>query len=255
MKIKSSVKKILHLPTILYFVGFLITLIEIFLKTIGKSFCQTQGCKVVESYVKGSEYLLLFLGVILFGFLFFSSLKDRAFYIKIESYLLSIALAVEGYLLGFQSFIVKEFCPLCLTVFGIIFLASVFRFFKGKRELAFGFLSFASVLFITYFVSYSNTKLPNSHYVLIYSKECPYCKEVIQFCQENSIPVQAVEASEIKGVLKELSIESVPVLYCDEGSEKKFIIGSSNIKQYLVAKKTQKPEEVVCPLEVSTKCD
>lgn len=261
MSIKSRVlsiylRKKVKLPTLLYLTGFIITVIELFLRYEGQTLCPTQGCRVVESYVSAGQNFLLYAGIIFFGVLFFVSLKDKSFYEKLETYLLSIALAIEGYLLGFQSFVVKEFCIFCLTVLGILILASIFRFLKGKKELTYGFLSFIFVLFITSIVNNSVTEFSQSPYVLIYSKNCPHCKEVIQFCQENSISIEAVEVSEIKGFLKELKINVVPVLYCDEGTEKKFIIGSDNIKQYLFAKKaSQTNQQQACPLDAPTKCN
>lgn len=231
------------LSILLYLTGLLLVLVEILLHFYGKSICATQGCRIVESFVKGGDLVLLVIGLVLFGALTFISLysfssKTKVLIEHIHSGILIVALSVEGYLLGFQLFIIKELCVFCLTVFGILFIGSVLRLFQKHMEMAYAFISFVSVFLTIYFVN-PEINMLSSQYVLIYSKGCPHCEEVIQFCKTHSISVQAIEAKKIAGTLKSLKIEQVPVLFCDENIEKKLIIGQDNIKEYLLSKATQ----------------
>lgn len=253
MPFELNEKKATFFQIVLYCAGLIITLSEFFLKFSGKSLCKTEGCRIVESFVKGGDIVLLISGLILFGLLLFLAITKK---IPIfHSVILITALSIEGYLLGFQSFIVKEFCLFCLVIFGILFISAMIRLFQGRKEIAFAFISFTSVFFIIYLVNPKINEFPSSQYVLIYSKDCPHCKEVIQYCKQMSIDVHALEEKEISGTLKSLKINSVPVLFCNEGKEKKFIIGVDNIKEYLLAKATPKQESgEVCPIFTPSEC-
>ncbi len=248
-----SIFKISYISSFLYLFGLLFSLTELILHFYNKSLCKTEGCRIVESFVRGGDIVLLLIGILLFGVLFFLSIKQK--FPNIHSVLLIIALATEGYLIGFQSFIIKEFCVFCLIIFAILFISAILRLFQGRRELAFAFLSFISIFFITYLVNPQINEIPSAQYVLLYSKDCPHCKEVIQFCTQMQIPVHAIEVKEVSGVLKSLKINSVPVLYCSQGNEKKFIIGADSIKQYLFANAVKiQQTEGVCPIFSPTEC-
>lgn len=237
----------------LYLTGLIITIAEVILHFSDKSLCPTQGCRIVESFVKGGEIILLLVGVVIFLILLLLSVIKK--YELIHSMILISALSVEGYLLGFQLFFLREFCLFCIVVFGILSIASFLRLIQGKREIALGFLCFVSVFFISYLVSPQIKDFPTSKYVLVYSKDCPKCKEILQYCKEMSIPVDLLEASEVINTLKALKISSVPILFCNETNEKRFIIGAEKIKEYLVAKALPKEESIgVCPIFTPSDC-
>lgn len=252
--------KILNFYPVFYVAGFIIVLTEFILHIHGKSICTTQGCRIVESFVKGGDLILLISGLALFITLIFVSLykfpsKIQPLIEYFHSGILILALSVEGYLLGFQSFVVREFCIFCITVFGIILLSCLFRLIRKRFEIIYAFSCFISIFLITYFVNPEIGQIPSSQYVLIYSKECQHCEEVIQFCKTHSISVQAIEAKEITGALRTLKIQHVPVLFCDEGATKKFIIGQDNIKEYLLSNISQKDiQEGFCPIFEKEKC-
>ncbi len=253
MATKSSLKGLLTAESFLYLLGLLLTTSELLAKIFGNSLCTSEGCRIVETFVRGGEIILVVGGVLLFGVLLFLSISGR--FSLIHSTILIAALAVEGYLLGFQSFIIREFCVFCLAVFSIIFIATFLRFLKGKRELSFAFLSLISVFFITYLVNPGFSAFPESRYVLLYSKDCPHCKEVIQYCKELSIPVETIEAKNVAGTLRAMGINSVPVLLCNEDTEKKFILGVDSIKEYLFAKAgSVKETKGVCPIFTPSEC-
>ncbi len=251
-----KIKKLFNPPAIFYLSGFFVTFLETVYHLSGKSLCRTEGCKIVESFVKGGEIILLVSGIFLFGILFFLSLGfEKLKKLKIEEIILSVALAVEGYLVGFQSFFINEFCLFCIIIFGTLFISAVTRLFQGKKELIVAFLACVCVFFATYLVNSQIGHITSSKYVLVFSKDCPHCEEIIQFCKLHSISVKTVEAKKVSGTLKSLGIESVPVLFCNEGAEKKFIIGTDNIKGYLLAKNlSNQKSDGTCPIFEPENC-
>lgn len=250
----TKLKNLLRPSNLLYLVGFLIVFAELIFNLQGKSLCHTEGCRIVESFVRGGEVILLLSGILLFGTLFVISYIKK--YEILHSLILISALSIEGYLVGFQSFIIKEFCLFCIVVFSILVIASILRIMSGRKEVAIAFISFGAIFITTFLVNPKLNEFPPSKYLLIYSKECPTCKEIVQYCKELKIPVDLIEAKEIGGILKSLNINSVPVLYCNENTERKFIIGPENIKEYLVAKATPKQESAgdVCPIFAPSEC-
>ncbi|WP_353684318.1 hypothetical protein V4D30_00615 [Thermodesulfovibrio sp. 3907-1M] len=248
------------LTLVFYLIGFVVVLAETIFHIYGKSLCLAEGCRIVESFVKGGDLILLIAGLVLFGVLIFLSSYKFPEKIKplieyIHSGILIAALSVEGYLLGFQLFIIKELCIFCLTVFGILFISICLRLFKKRLEMVYAFAGFVCLILITYFVNPEINLIPSSRYVLVYSRGCPHCEEVIQFCKTHSISVQTIEAKEISGILRTLKIEHVPVLFCDEGTTKKFIVGQAEIKEYLLSQAPQTTtQEGVCPIFEKEKC-
>ncbi|MGC9045616.1 MAG: hypothetical protein ACP5JA_04260 [Thermodesulfovibrio sp.] len=252
--------RIPSLALVFYLAGFLVVLAETIFHIYGKSLCTTEGCRIVESFVKGGDLVLLLAGLLLFGILIFISFykfpqKIKTLIEYIHSGILIAALSVEGYLLGFQLFIIKELCIFCLTVFGILFISSVARLFKKRLEMAYAFAGFVCVFLITYFVNPGINPIPSSGHVIVYSKGCPHCEEVIQFCKTHYPSVQTIEAKEVAGTLRALKIDHVPVLFCDEGTTKKFIVGGNSIKEYLLSKAPEtNTQEEVCPIFENGKC-
>ncbi|MEN2995047.1 MAG: hypothetical protein ABDH19_06855 [Thermodesulfovibrio sp.] len=242
-----------------YLAGLFFVLIEIAFNIYGKTICTTEGCKAVESFVRGGNINLLILGLALFSFLFFlSSYKFPETISKIIEYIhsgvLIIALSVEGYLLGFQSFVVKEFCIFCIVIFGILFISSIFRAFEKRYEITLAFAGFFSIFLITYLVNPGIAQIPPN--TLVYSKNCPHCEEIIQFCKTHSIDINTIEAKNVSGILKSLKIESVPVLLSDEGDTKKIIIGKERIKEHLLKKSlsNNKNQQGICPIFDTKTC-
>ncbi|MCS7214840.1 MAG: hypothetical protein RMI30_00745 [Thermodesulfovibrio sp.] len=256
-----NLKKI-KVNSFLYLFAFLVILTETILNIYGKSVCTTEGCRIVESFVKGGNLFLLFSGLFLFGTLFFISIYKfpksfDSFVEYVHSGILIGALSVEGYLLGFQTFIIKEFCFFCITVFGLIFIGSLLRMFEKRYEMILSFSGFVSIFLMTYVVNPEISHIPSNKYTLVYSKDCIHCEEVIQFCKSNSISIQTVEAKNITGILKSLRIDYVPVLFCDEGDIRKIIIGPDNIKDYLLTTKafSKDKKEGLCPIFDKSNCD
>jgi len=116
MKLKSNLKKS-NAVSLIYLFGLLLTSAELISHFLGKSLCTTGGCRIVESFVKGGDLVLLIIGVVLFGSLLFISLSKHRILNNIHLLILISAMCVEGYLVGFQLFIIHEIC-----VFALLFL-------------------------------------------------------------------------------------------------------------------------------------
>lgn len=214
-----------QLFSLFLFMGFLLTTVEFILNLNNSSLCHTQGCSVVDSFAK-SETLMVLAGAGFFGISFLLSLLKRIPYREqIINILLIAALSVEGYLLGFQTFIVHTFCLFCLIVASLIVVTSVFRFLLMKQtSIIYGFLSLAIVFTATWFVNPSIEVLPDTQYTLIYSKDCPHCHQVIEFCEKNNVNIPKIEVTKIKGVCRSFGINQVPVLVCNCNPQEKRII-------------------------------
>ena len=238
----------------LYFLGLLITGIELILQIFNRSFCTTDGCKAAGSYVKGGELVLLITGTVFFAVVFVLSLAEKGFLLPFSnfykkpvcqkyfpwaiSFFLTLAMAVEGYLAGFQFFITGYHCPFCLVIAFLLFVSCMARLILSKRiETVFAFACFFVIFFITYFVNPSISPLYNGDAILVYSKNCPHCQNVINYCRENNIRIKTIEVNRVLGVLRSLGLEQVPVLFCNYGEEKRLLVGESKIKEYLASRK------------------
>ena len=223
---------------VLFLLGFLIAVFEIILKLNNKTICNTKGCALVDSFTK-SELLMLVFGAGLFLLLFILSIlkKEKIFSVSIQhviSFIVILALTIEGYLVGFQLFVIKEYCLFCLTVAGLIFISAIYYLFVKKIKLvSLAFVSFLVVLFFTWFVNPAITVLPKNKYVLIYSEDCSHCHKVIDFCKERGIDIVKVEVNQVKGALRCFGINSVPALVCDFDNEKNIVVGYESIIQKL----------------------
>jgi len=220
---------------ILVISGFFITASELYLSTQGKTICTTQGCSIVSLFAR-DERIVLAGGVVFFAVLLvLFGLED--FFPRFNSLidgLIVCALALEGYLVGFQKFIIQTYCVFCLIVASIIFLLAVVRifFYRDFFPVA-GFMAFAVIFSGVWFINVSVKPIPNKQYVLIYSEKCPHCHEVINYCRQKEVSFEAVNFKEVTGFFKSINIESVPVLICNCPDKRIVIEGKERIIQYL----------------------
>ncbi len=220
----------------IYISGLMLVSAELLLNFLGSSFCFTEGCRVVESFVRGGDLTLLLIGMVVFGSLIIVyklGQKGRVYFVS-DTLILFIALTVEGYLVGFQFFVLKQFCVFCLTVFALLATAMLLKAFSGSRLAIYAFANFFAVFIATYLVGIQLETLPNSKYVLIYSKFCPHCKEVLQYCEQKDIEIDKVEISKAIPVMRALNIKQVPVLICQENDSKnkEIVVGVNQIKDF-----------------------
>lgn len=214
--------------------GLILTSVEFFYSLQGKSLCPTDGCLIVGSFAKDDKVLYL-LGMIFFGsiialFLFKKYFSHANLLIDM---LLILGMAVEGYLVGFQVFVVQNYCLFCLIVAGIIFSLALMRIVLKKNIVVpVGFAVFVLIFASVWFINPGLKSIPDSQYVLIYSENCPHCHKVIDFCKEKNIPVELVKVNDMKGFCKTVNINTVPVLVCNCPDKKTILKGESNIINY-----------------------
>jgi len=261
----------------------------------GKSLCQETGCKLAITFAR-DETLLLVVGLIFFTLLVFlfafapsritpysfsayTFLRIRArTHLRIIDIILFSVLAVEGYLVGFQLFVLNELCSFCLGVFGIICFIIIAYTFAYKRFylILAGVLIWTAVLFTTYLVSVpvvgmNLEDIASAHYVrgtpqakwfLFIKENCPHCKKTLNYLRhrfEGDIDLYICSAKKCYLFLRSLGIEEVPVLLIDEKGRKEILIGDNCICKQL-EKKTQiipglpplQPPEGVC--DISNTC-
>lgn len=181
-----KIKKIeLVVLLILSLGGFILTYAEYTHVLNGKSVCLQEGCQAVGSFVRNIKLLYL-AGLSLFASV--STLSVIKNFVSgaglLLDILLLVALVVEGYLVGFQLFVVEEICQFCITVAGIIVLIGLTRFaFRKGLIPAVGILAFFVLIATVWLVNPGIKPLPSREYILVYSESCHLCKDIINFCK------------------------------------------------------------------------
>jgi len=218
------------IQTFIFLAGLVLTLVELVMELNSTSLCHSEGCRVVDSFAR-SEILMVTAGLLFFASLTVLSFFRSFYYGElIIDLLLILAFTVEGYLLGFQAFVVKTFCHFCLVIAAIIFTALLYRLFVLKRiNLVVGLFSSLAVFVAVWFVNPFIGILPEARYILIYSENCPHCHKVLEFCKEKGIDVVPVEVREIKGLCRSLGVKSVPALVCSAPDKKEIVIGENQV--------------------------
>lgn len=215
----------------------------------------------MDSFAK-SELLMDLFGLILFLILTLATLRGL---FSLVRFTLSTALTVEGYLVGFQLFVVKDICHFCFTVFLLLVAANLTMllcdFKREKRNLwtdLLGFSGFFSILFMTWFVNPGISPLPNEKLVIIHSPTCPHCQDIIKFCEKNKIKASFVKLNNEKGLCRSLNITEVPILIKRNNRNSiQIAVGEREIKKLLKSNRKdntkkntskEKHEEILSPL-------
>jgi len=223
------------LSDMLILLGCALTLTELILYLQGSSLCNSTGCRVVESYMRVNPAYMYVLGFLLFCFLFVAEhRKDLKQY---GPTLVTFALAAEGYLVGFQLFIVNTVCLFCATVASLILGIGILKLFGDTpKQIVTGFCLFAIMCSLVGLVNVSSSPIPSGKQnVLIYSKNCPHCEDVIRFSKERGITLTLCEANKVKDGLRWMGIDVVPVLICNDAEDKKIYTGAKHIESVLMS--------------------
>jgi len=236
------------LTRILIACGCLVTAAAMGLSLSGSSLCSSGGCKIVEDYLSVDPIFMYALGFLFFCLLFVAEHKE-----KLRQYgppLLMFALAVEGYLVGFQLFVIHAVCFLCVTVALIVVTIGLLKLFgESRRPIINGFLLLMLTCSLVGFINIPSAPIPSGgHDVLIYSKECPHCEEVIRFSKKSGIQLTLYEVNKVRNMMVWLGIDAVPVLICNDATDKKIYIGSTKIEKVLAAKYGHHAYEVLKPI-------
>jgi glutaredoxin len=236
---KQVYKKIFLAVSVL---AMIFVLTEIVMQSLGKSICQTEGCKVAAQYVRYGDISILLIGLVTFSLLTLLSFLELylnkigvGWFINL---VLIVSLACEGFFTGYQTFSIHTPCLFCLIIFAFILVLGIIRLLAGERELIAGLLSLAAVFSMLYLVlpAGAPVDLPASdHFILFFSKDCKHCAEVIQNLDQNKIEVKHVEVTAYSAFLKSMGIDTVPTLMVNVPSQKLFITGKDAILRYLLA--------------------
>ena len=248
--------------------GIVLQIISLSLR--GETFCLNQGCKVVEQLTTISPGVFNTIGLSFFLIVatlaFFSKGRDSVEWV-LKCVLLA-GLSADAVFVGYQVFVAKVLCSYCLTVFGIILLLNLVT---GPRQFSLGLLVILaeltafSLLRFDLGVPLSEISLDHGTYAiracsnpsrslyLIFSKDCPHCKKVINTlrgcsqCEFHFNPVEKIDKMILPGLLPEssydpkvniltlklLGINSIPVLIDKNDKGMLFIRGDRNIISYI----------------------
>lgn len=218
--------------------GVLFVFTEFVLQLFGSRICETEGCELVAKQVRFGEWTILLLGFVTFLFLFFSnyiySKKNITIWDNLNTYVLIIALACEGFFTGYQAFRLFAPCYFCLIVFTLIVILGLIKLIQGEKLIFVGFGSLIGIFLLFYLILPVNTvgKVPEEPLVLFYSKTCKHCEEIIKELDAKKIAIPHVLVDENPNFLKNVGISYVPVLFINLPSEKRFLIGTAKIRAY-----------------------
>ena len=225
--------------------GALFILMEMILRSFGRSICANIGCKVVAHSARFGEISILLVGFLTFSLLIVFAIMSMYFYKPVsEKYInftLIVSLACEGFFTGYQAFRVYTPCIFCLIVFGSLVTLGLLRLLSKEQEVIVGFAAMAAVFSLFYLIlpAESMVTIPDhEQLVLFYSKECKYCAQVMKELEESKIPADHVLVTGYTGFLKSMGIEHVPTLYVNNKNEKIFLTGKDEIERYLTSRAT-----------------
>lgn len=241
IKEEKRIDKILrYLIFLLSGVGLLVTSLELYLSFQDRSICKSEACVIVHSYDKYETLNLI--GVVLFFLLFVLAIfemsskdfRSFSFLRRVRFLAVSIAVLVEGYLIGFQTWFIREFCGFCLGVATIIFLIFFCEIFYQKLKLP-SFLvlcGFVSLFISTFLVGVELKALSFDNPVIIYKEDCSHCKEVLDYARKNEIPIKTYHVKEAYSLMSLLRIKEVPTLIYREDKSIAVLVGKGNILEW-----------------------
>lgn len=241
IKEEKRIDKILrYIILLLSAVGLILTSSELYLSFQDRSICKSEACVLVHSYDKYGTLNLI--GTVFFFFLFVflvleiisKNLKAFSFLKRIRFFVVSMAVLVEGYLIGFQTWFIKEFCGFCLGVATIIFLIFFCEMLYQRLKLP-SFLvlcGFAGLFISTALVGVELRALSFDNPVVIYKEDCSHCKEVLDYAQKNEIPIKAYHIKEAYALMSLLRIKEVPTLIYREDGSISILVGKRNILEW-----------------------
>jgi uncharacterized membrane protein len=221
-------------------IGMLFVLTEIIMQSLGKSLCFTGGCKVVAQTVRFGESSILLIGLLLFIslalFTALSLVRLRPAFERLINFILIVALACEGFFMGYLAFRLGSFCIFCVIVFSLLVTLGILRLLSRHHEVVAGFGACAAIFSLLYLVLPVGVTInmpERERLVLFYSTDCKYCAEVMAELERNNIVAKHVKVGAYAGLLKSIGIEGVPTLLVNEPNQKVFITGEEAIRRYM----------------------
>jgi len=220
----------------------LLVLIEIIMQFFGKSICFSEGCRLTAQSARFGDFSILLSGFLLFSLLAILSFVSRYDHSSVERlirFILIVALAGEGFFMGYLAFRIHTVCIFCVIVFGLLMTLSILRLLAGEKEVIAGFAALLAVFSLQYLIlpAGASVNLPvNNRLILFYSKDCKQCEMVIKELEEKKIAVTLLPANKVAGFLRNMGIEHVPTLLVNDPYHKVFLTGRDAIRRYLLAR-------------------
>jgi uncharacterized membrane protein len=220
----------------------LFVLTELVLKYFGKSICYTEGCNMTAQAARFGDVSIFLIGFATFSSIAVLMLLNRRFQKpeieRLINLILVVALAGEGFFMGYLAFRIYTLCLFCVTIFCIMAVLGITRLLSGEKDISAGFAALFAIFIIQYLVLPAGVpvNLPtNERLILFYSKDCKHCAEVIQELDEKKISVAHLPVNSYIGFLKNMGIETVPTLMINDQYQKIFLTGTEAINRYLLA--------------------
>jgi uncharacterized membrane protein len=220
----------------------LLVLTEIIMQSFGKSICFSEGCRVTAQSARFGDFSILLSGLLLFSLLAILSLVSRYDHGPVERlirFILIVALAGEGFFMGYLAFRIHTLCIFCVIVCGLLMTLSILRLWAGEKEVIAGFAALLAVFSLQYLILPAGVTLNlpvNDRLILFYSKDCKQCEMVIKEIEEKKIAVTLLPANEVSGFLRNMGIEHVPTLLVNDPYHKVFLTGRDAIRRYLLTR-------------------
>ncbi len=214
-------------------------LFEAGLQWFGGSVCRSEGCRLAVRLTRFGDIFMISVGLgVLITLTVLSALnrkRPRPVLRDLIHLLLVGALAVEGFLVGYQLFWLPEICWFCLSVFGLFLILGFLRMLAGQKEAVFGLAAMAAL------VMGSGLVLPppgnpipfKQKMILFISEDCKHCAEIKAELEARKLDVLWVQVDRYANTLNSLGIDSVPTLLINGRFEKIFLTGQDSIRRYL----------------------
>jgi len=219
---------------------FIYVAIETYAKLHHTSICGTEGCELAGELLRfNSLYLNYFgaAGALVIALLGWLSLKRESFE-KLFYITLYAAITFESIMIAYQIIANPEPCIFCLGVYSGLLLIALFASWR--------YLLYALPAIVALFVSMNMLAMTENRALitqdgsyLISSNTCPHCKKVKAYFKTEGIDYQALSVYDTNArfFIKQLNINTIPVLVIRQGALSKVIKGDKAIISYYGAQK------------------
>ncbi|HYA88399.1 MAG TPA: vitamin K epoxide reductase family protein [Nitrospirota bacterium] len=220
----------------------LFVLTEIVLQSFGKSICAAEGCKMTAQSARFGDISIFLIGFATFFSIMAFTILNRRFQKpvieRLINLILVVALAGEGFFMGYLAFRIHTLCLFCVTIFCFMVTLGIMRLLSGEKDIIAGFAALFAIFIIQYLVLPAGVPLnlpTNERLILFYSKDCKHCAEVMKEFDDKKISVAHLPVKEYVGFLKNIGIETVPTLMINDPNQKILLTGTDAINRYLLA--------------------
>ncbi len=207
------------------------------------SICQNNACLITDYLIDIDRNFLLilaliyFLMLLIFLLLFNYSQGDVFFFFIL--FFLNIALIFDTQLILKMFLEFNIICWFCLSVFLLnlsIFVLFMILYKNKKISLSQFLFIFIGMVVIYILLNHKSiTKLPSSNYILVYSENCPACKDVLEkISNKNTLKsISLVPIYKLYPFIKIFDIQKVPILLIKEKNRIEIYSGYDDVLKQL----------------------